>query len=66
MRYWSNEGIEAAKAKSAELNVKLASLKPSDDLDRDDIRNLMFILRQYELELKTIQCERRANARMEK
>ncbi len=66
MRYWSDEGIAAARAKSAELTVKLGSLKPNRDLDRDDIRALMFILRQYDIELKTIQYERRANARMEK
>lgn len=66
MRYWSDEGIAAARAKSEELTVKLGSLKPNGDLDRDDIRSLMFILRQYDIELKTIQHERRANARMEK
>lgn len=59
MRLWCDEVIEEAKAKKNEMYAKLCSYVPDEKLDRDDIRNLMFILNQYGNELRIIQTERK-------
>ena len=62
MRYWSNEGIDVGIENAKQLLPKLASYKPDDQLSRDDISDLMFILRQYEIELNTIKFKRQREA----
>jgi hypothetical protein len=52
MRNFSDKGIETAKERVSELMVRLGSLRPdTDTLTRDDIRGLLFYLRDYHDEL---------------
>ena len=66
MRLYSNEAIETADENVKKLFVKLGNYAPDEKLDRDDIRNLMFILEDYQIELHRIKREREKQARQNK
>lgn len=59
MRYWNDETIDKALGVKAIAYKKLASYTPDEKLGSDDIGDLMFILRQYEAELKSIKADRK-------
>ena len=59
MRFWNDTAIETAISEKSKLYVKLANYAPDEKLGRDDIGQLMFILRQYEIELNAIRSDRK-------
>lgn len=59
MRMFTDAAIITAKEDAQKLFVKLANTVPDEKLTRDDIRDLMFILREYEDELDHIAYDRK-------
>jgi hypothetical protein len=66
MRYWTNSAINTSRKESADLYVKLANYEPDEKLSRDDIGQLLFILRHYDDELESILNDREKAARLPK
>ena len=58
MRIFSDKAIETTMESARDLYVKLANYRPDDQLDREDISGLMFILTHYEAELRAIKRDR--------
>lgn len=59
MRYWNDEAISKARETKNVMYTKLANYVPDDKLNSNDIQTLMFILRQYDIELSSIQADRK-------
>ena len=64
MRLFTDKAIIAARETAGEMFQKLVTYRPDDKLTRGDIEKLMFIVRQYDEELKSIAFNR-AKARRE-
>ena len=64
MRYWTNKAIETSRGEANNLYVKLANYAPDEKLSRDDVGQLLFILRHYDSELETILNDREKAARL--
>lgn len=58
MKNFSDEAIKNAMNDADKMYAKLGSLKPTEELTREDIRTLMFIIEHYNSELKSIKFER--------
>lgn len=52
MRKYTDSALDAIQNNTAKLYAKLASVRPSDDLTRDDIRELMFCVEALRKEAK--------------
>lgn len=63
MRFWNDETIDRALETKSMLYEKLASYAPDEKLDSADIRDLMFILSQYGIELKALKADHKRNNR---
>lgn len=58
MRYWSNSAINTTREETDRLYKKLGNYMPDEKLSRDDIGQLLFILRHYDYELERILKDR--------
>lgn len=47
MNMYSDEALKTIQEHTARLYAKLASTKPSEDITRDDIRELMYYIRAF-------------------
>lgn len=63
MRLYTDKALTKSAEKATEMIRKLAAYQPDEKLDRDDIRTLMFICREYIDELHCIAFERTKAAR---
>ena len=52
MMFGTNQSRQTARNEIAILYAKIANRKPTDDLASNDIRSLMFYLREMDEELK--------------
>ena len=66
MRKWTNTAINNAMQTEDRLYKKLANYEPDEKLTRDDVGNLLFILRHYSDELESILHDREKAARLSK
>ena len=58
MRLYTDKALTESSEKAVEMLQKLSAYAPDEKLSRDDIRNLMFICREYLNELHRIAFER--------
>lgn len=66
MRYWTNSAVETARSEADRLYKKLANYAPDEKLSRDDIGQLLFVLRHYDSELESILADREKASRLRK
>ena len=66
MRHWTNSAIETSRGEANGLYKKLANYAPDEKLSRNDIGQLLFILRHYDAELASILADREKAERLRK
>jgi hypothetical protein len=66
MRYWTNSAINTSREEADKLYKKLANYAPDEKLSRDDIGQLLFILRHFDVELESILNDREKSSRLSK
>lgn len=47
MKQYTSEALKTIQENTATLYAKLASIKPNDDLTRDDIQSLMYYIKAF-------------------
>ena len=61
MILYSNEGLETAIKETSETIKKLASLKPTDGFDLNDINKAIYYIRQFKNECEYTKRKRTKN-----
>ena len=59
MKMYTDEAITTIQENIGRLYAKMASVKPTDDLTRDDIRSIMYYLRAFQDMARTEETRRR-------
>ena len=59
MKLYNDEALENIREETKRLYATLASTKPSDDLTRDDIRSLMYYIKEFGMMAATEQNRRK-------
>lgn len=59
MKLYSDEALKNIRGETERLYAALASTKPNDDLSRDDIRSLMYYIKEFGLMAATEQNRRK-------
>ena len=63
MKLYSDEALKNIKEETARLYAKMASVKPNDDLTRDDIRSIMYYIKEFQMMASTEQNRRKRLAK---
>ena len=66
MRYWTNSAINRERSEADRLYKTLAHYAPDEKLSRDDVGQLLFVLRHYDAELESILADREKAERLSK
>lgn len=66
MRLFTDAAIINARERASNMLMKLATYRPDEKLSYNDIEALMFIVRQYDEELKSIAYNREKTKQEEK
>ena len=59
MKMYSNEALTTIQENTAKLYAKLASIKPTDDFTRDDIREAMYYIKAFQNAARTEENRRK-------
>ena len=62
MKMYTNEALTTIQEHTANLYAKLASTKPTDDLTRDDIREIMYYIKAFQNAARTEETRRKVAA----